>query len=74
MENYSRITIETPRGMLIDLVNDRSQVVHEFFILSKDLPKVVSRVRELGQDTVDKEVGRLLRSEGLIQRQPKDSE
>lgn len=64
----SRITFETPKGKLIDIVDSRNEAVHAVFILKDSLPFIHSRLKELGVVKVDKNIYKLLRQEGYIKR------
>jgi hypothetical protein len=63
---YSRITFETTGGNRVDIVSDITHVISGAYILYKDLGRFVSRVRELGIETIDLNLLKILAAENLF--------
>ena len=62
------VTIETSSGTHIDLVDNKDEVISEYYIFMKDVERIKRRCAELGVDKVTKQIARLLIREGLIQK------
>jgi hypothetical protein len=65
---FDRITFETGRGKLIDIVESEKFVLHDVYILYSDISKIISRLEEFGAKTVDKTIAKVLMAEGLLRK------
>lgn len=65
---YKRITFQTPNGGKIDVVEDAHNVLHDFYILYSDIPKILEWAEELGIEKVTKKDVKLFIKEGLVKK------